>query len=254
MVSSAPITFAAPLTSSLAATQALADHGVLQAQLAKAQAMDTSQQPVDSSTLSDADRLAKEEEEAHKHLKSFYALGTVLDTTVRSLGNLGMTWGLIQGLMGHKLTGWTAVGAGAGAALKVADAAFMTKMAAVNRNEAAAVENSFDMVQGMGVLLTSLGLGRIPAFVSVAAVMGKGAYSMYRATQAQKAKDAAKQEDEARRAAEKAAAKPSELAKPAPSAVQAEVKVEASPMLTEVLRGTPYAAMRPMGLQPGSAF
>lgn len=238
----------------------------LQARLTQAQPADSSHMPSDTTQLSDADRLAKEEEEAHKHLKSFYALGTVLDTTVRSLGNLGVTWGLIQGLMGHKLTGWTAVGAGAGSALKVADAAFMTKMAAVNRNEAAAVENSFDMVQGMGVLLTSLGLGRIPAFVSVAAVVGKGAYTMYRASQAQKVKDEAKKEDEARRAAEKAAKDSAEQSKPAvsqptvaalasPSAVSgAASRSLAAPLLSESLMGTAFAAMRPISMQADGSF
>ena len=166
---------------------------------------DTSHMPTDMADLSDADRLALQEEKANKHLKSFYAAGVVFDNTVRMLGGLGSTWGLIQGVMGHQLGGWIAVGAGAGAALTVTDAAFQVKMAAVNRNQAAAVDGTFTMVQGMGVMLTAMGLGRIPALVTAGAAVGKIAYGVYTASKEQKRKDELKDQIAAEKEAQKAA-------------------------------------------------
>lgn len=174
-------------------------------QVARRNDLDMSHMPDDATSLSDADRMALEEQKANKHLKSFYAAGTVFENTVRFLGGLGSTWGMIQGLMGSGPTGWVAVAAGAGSALTVTDATFQVKMAAVNRNLPAAIDGSFTMVQGMGVLLTAMGMGRAPALVAVGAVIGKMGYGMYRSVKDEKEKEEAKKADEARKAAEKAA-------------------------------------------------
>lgn len=182
-------------------------------EVAKKNPLDTSHMPSDKADLSDADRLALEEQKANKHLKSFYAVGTVFESTVRMLGGLGTFWGMINGLMGSGVTGWTAVWAGAGSALTVTDASFQTKMAAVNRNLPAAIDGTFSMVQGMGVMLTAMGLGRIPALVATGALVGKIGYGMYRSAQAEKEKEAQKKADEDRK---KAAAPPAPAA-PAPA-------------------------------------
>lgn len=182
---------------------------------AKRGELDRSHLPEDEADLSDADRLAIQEQKANKKLKAFYAAGTVFETTVRTLGGLGNFWGMIQGLMGSAPTGWTAVWAGAGSALTVTDASFQVKMAAVNRNLPAAIDGTFTMVQGMGVMLTAMGLGRIPALVAAGAVAGKMAYGMYRSVKDEKEKEEQKKADEARKEAQKAAQQ-QQPAQPAP--------------------------------------
>lgn len=173
--------------------------------------LDMSHMPEDTADLSDADRLAQQEEKANKKLKAFYAAGTVFDSTIRMLGGLGNFWGLVSGVTSGGLSGWTAVWAGAGSALTVTDAAFQVKTAAVNRNMSAAIEGSFSMVQGMGVMLTAMGLGRLPAIVAAGAVAGKMAYGVYRSIKAEKEKEEQKKAGEA----EKEAAKAKQDAKPA---------------------------------------
>lgn len=193
--------------------------------------LDMSHLPDDKAQLSDADRLAIQEQKANKHLKAFYAAGTVFDTTVRSLGNLGNFYGLVNGIMSGGVTGWTAVWAGAGSALTVTDAAFQVKMAAVNRNTPAAIEGSFQMVQGMGVMLTAMGLGRIPAVVAAGAILGKMGYGMYRSVQAEKEKEEQKKAIEA----EKAAARQAQQQPSAPTTVK---PVEASQPAVEQPKAT----------------
>lgn len=208
---------------------------------------ETSHLPSSEQDKSEADRLAEQEAKANKHLKGLYALGSVFDGAVRSLGQMGMMYGLMQGVLGHQLGGWLAVAAGVGGAITVTDAAFQTKMAAVNRNTSAAIKGSFSMVQGLGATLTAAGLGRIPAFVSIAATLGSTAYSIYEASKAKKKKEAAEQEDVARRAAEKAA---QEAAKQ-PAEQQPAAKVEAHrgadvSLLTKSVGGSAFSAMRPI--------
>lgn len=171
----------------------------------KRSALDQSHLPDDKASLSDADRLAIQEEKANKKLKSFYAAATVFDSTVRNLGRVGTFWGLVNGLMHGGVTGWTAVGAGAGSALTVTDSAFQVKMAAVNRNLPAAIDGSFGMVQGTGVLLTAMGLGRIPAVVAAGALAGKTVYGVYRAAKNEKEKE---EQNKAGEAEKEAAKKP----------------------------------------------
>lgn len=179
--------------------------------------LDQSHLPDDKAELSDADRMAIQEEKANKKLKAFYAAGTVFDSTIRTLGSMGNFWGLINGVMSGGVTGWTAVWAGCGSALTVTDSAFQVKMAAVNRNLPAAIEGSFGMVQGMGVMLMAMGLGRIPAVVAAGALAGKTVYGMYRAAKAEKEKEEQQKAGEAEKeAAKQAKQQPSVPAEPKP--------------------------------------
>jgi len=200
--------------------------------------LDKSHMPEDKADMTQADQLAAEEKAAGKKLKSFFAAATVFENTVRMLGGLGNFWGLIQGVMGATPSGWTSVWAGAGSALMVTDASFQTKMAAVNRNLPAAIDGSFSMVQGMGVMLSAMGLGRIPSLVAVGALVGKIGYGMYRAAQAEKEKEKEKEADKARKAAQKAAkaqqpqpAQPTQPAQPSQPtpATPAPAPVQATP-------------------------
>lgn len=189
------------------AWKSLSGQRVIQAEVATPQSLsgqadlDMSHLPTDKADLSAADRMALEEKAANKHLKSFYAAGTVFDSTVRSLGQMGNFWVLLQGVLGNHPAGWLSVVGGAGAALGIADAAFQVKMGALNRNTPAAIDGSFQMVASTGALLTAMGLGRIPALVACGAMIGKAGYGMYRARQDEKEKEAAKQAEEQRKAA-----------------------------------------------------
>jgi hypothetical protein len=151
---------------------------------------DTSHMPKDAADLSDADKLALQEKNSNRHMKSYYAAATVFDSTMRGFGSIGSMWGLMNGLMGGAPTGWVAVWAGLGSAYTIGDAAYQTRSAAVNRNGPAAVDGMFTMVAGTGVMLTAMGLGRIPAFVAVGAYVGKMVYGMYRSVADQRDKKA----------------------------------------------------------------
>lgn len=185
--------------------KALTGQSVVNVEVAKKDPLDHSHMPTDTADMTDADKMAAQEKASKKQLKSFYAAATVFENTVRMLGGLGNFWGMINGLMGNTPSGWTAVWAGAGSALTVTDASFQTKTAAINRNLPAAIDGTFSMVQGMGVMLTAMGLGRIPSLVAAGALVGKIGYGMYRAAQQEKEKEEAKKGDEARKQAAKAA-------------------------------------------------
>lgn len=167
--------------------------------------LDQSHMPDDEADMTDADRLVLEEQKAHKHIKSFLSLATNNENLVRMLGGLGSFWGLIEGLLGSPLSGWIAAAAGAGSAITVLDSSFQVKSAAVNRNLPAAIDGTFSMIHGTGVLLSASGLGRIPALVAAGALVGKLAYGMYRSTKDEKEKEALKKADKERKDAEKAA-------------------------------------------------
>jgi len=195
--------------------KALTGQSVVNVEVAKKDPLDHSHMPTDQADMTDADKMAAEEKKSKKQLKSFYAAATVFENTVRMLGGLGNFWGMINGLMGNTPAGWTAVWAGAGSALTVTDASFQTKTAAINRNLPAAIEGTFSMVQGMGVMLTAMGLGRIPSLVAAGALVGKIGYGMYRAAQQEKEKEEAKKGDEARKKAAQAAPPPPAAQQPA---------------------------------------
>lgn len=182
--------------------------------------VDTSNIPNDSNDMSDADRMEREEQQANKHLKSFFAAATVFESTVRMLGQLGSFWGLIQGIIGNTPTGWVAVAAGAGSVITVLDNSFQVKTAAVNRNTPAAIDGTLSMVSGMGVMLTAFGLGRIPAVVAAGALAGKMVYGMYRSVQDEKEKEQLKKADEERKMAQKEERARQSAAQPPVSAVE----------------------------------
>lgn len=212
------------------AWKSLTGQRVIQAEVATPESLsgrfdlDQSHMPKDEADLSAADRMEREERAANKHLKSFYAAGTVFDSTVRSLGTMGSYYSLVQGVLGNTPAGWIAVVGGAGAALSISDAAFQVKTAALNRNTPAAIDGSFQMVASTGVMLTAMGLGRIPALVAVGAMIGKFGYGMYRAAKDEQEKEATQKADEERKAA--AESKPVGTQPVQPPAVQAPSAVE----------------------------
>lgn len=165
-----------PLTPPQGTTTPIAQITKIQADSSRPEEAKEPALPVDKTDVQDeVDKLKK----SRRDLKSFFAASTVLEKFARSLGAIGSFWGTVTGLLGGAPGGWVAVWAGAGAAFNCADGASLARYSAINRYLPGAVQGTLQTAQGVALMATVMGFGRIPAAIAAACFLGRLGYSLY---------------------------------------------------------------------------